>query len=59
MLQVEQENATVQLSIPEKREEKGTWFFTVAVQRIYDNKPITDIQKRYSNFEKLHNDLLQ
>ena len=50
-------NATIQLSISEKREEKGTWFFKIVVQRIYDVKPITDIEKRYSNFVKLHQDL--
>ena len=29
------------------------------MQRVYDDKPITDIDKRYSNFVKLHADLQQ
>ena len=29
------------------------------MQRIYDVKPITDLEKRYSEFAKLHTDLQQ
>lgn len=46
--------ASITLSVPTKREEKGTWYFNITVTRIYDNKPIHEIEKRYTNFVELH-----
>jgi len=46
--------ASITLSVPTKREEKGTWYFNITITRIYDNKPIHEIEKRYTNFVELH-----